>query len=136
MEHHKTTRSRIMLADDDLDFRCALADALRADGFEVIDLPDGVSVSVFLDSTARDDASPAIDALVTDLRMPHVSGLMLLEQLERLHLDLPVVMITGFDDIATRCEASALGVVALLTKPFELSELEAILDRVTRVAMR
>ncbi len=90
-------------------------------------------MSVFLDECAfRDDIAPHVDALVTDLRMPDVNGLMLLQQLAGMQQALPAVMITAFDDGEVRRAASELGAVAFLSKPFELSQLEDIIDRVTK----
>ncbi len=124
--------AEFLLADDDVDFRQALASALRADGFEVVDLPTGVGVSVFLDECAvRDDVAPPVDAVVTDLRMPDVNGLMLLEQLAAQGHPMPAIVVTAFDDVQTRRAVSELGAAAFLAKPFSVAELEGILERVT-----
>jgi DNA-binding NtrC family response regulator len=124
-------KSRIILADDDEDFRGALAEVLRARGHDVIDWPSGVEVRAFLDDCALGDRpAPRVHALVTDLRMPHVNGFMLLEHLTSLGYGLPTIVITAFDDVQTRRTLKELGALATLPKPFEVEALEALLERV------
>ncbi len=124
---------RVLLAEDDDDFRGALAFALRNHGYEVIEASSGEDVFAYLESAAlQDGLMPRIHALVTDLRMPDVSGMMILERLVSLGYDLPTIMITAFSDAETRVEASELGVHAFLAKPFEVEQLEALLDDLVR----
>ncbi len=126
------SRRRILLAEDDDDFREALALALRNYGYEVIEVTSGQDVVKYLQSiTLQDAMKPRIHALVTDLRMPDVNGMMLLQHLVSLGYELPTVMMTAFGDAETRREADELGAVAFLPKPFAVEDLETLLDRIT-----
>jgi CheY-like chemotaxis protein len=67
--------------------------------------------------------------LLSDVNMPGMSGFDLLERARALRPDLPVVMITAYDDAATRSRASASGAEGLIAKPIDFAELRAEIDR-------
>jgi DNA-binding response OmpR family regulator len=122
-----TLQPRVLLAEDDDDVRVALADGLRQDGNEVVEVPDGNKVKSYIDDCVLCDVpAPRVHVLVTDLRMPGVSGLGLLSYLKDLGLELPTVVVTAFGDRETRNRAQELGATAVLDKPIELSELQKV----------
>jgi CheY-like chemotaxis protein len=89
----------VLLADDDDDFRCLLAELLTADGFRVMDVPSGEQALAFLDrATKVPGRSP--DLLVLDLMMPKVSGIEVLQRLRRSArwTRLPILIVTGVND--------------------------------------
>lgn len=117
------THKRVLLAEDDPDIRSLLAWAMRDDGFEVVEAEDGEQVLARLEAargTAADDALP--DVIVTDLRMPHVSGLEVLERLRHDGLGVPVVVVTAHGDALTVRRAERLGAAAVLHKPVDLDD--------------
>lgn len=59
------------------------------------------------------------DAVLTDIRMPEVSGIELLEEVRELHPDLPVILMTGFAELETAIEAIKKGVFDFLLKPYK-----------------
>jgi CheY-like chemotaxis protein len=121
----------VLLAEDDDEVRDALADGLRRSGNEVIDVPDGKGVQAYIDDCAIYDAAvPRVHALVTDLWMPGVDGLGLLEHMRDVGLDLPTVVVTACADPQTQQAARDLGAVAVLTKPIELGELQRVVREV------
>ena len=67
--------------------------------------------------------------LLSDVNMPGMSGFDLLERARALRPDLPVVMITAYDDAATRQRAAAAGAAGLIAKPIDFAELRAEIDR-------
>jgi DNA-binding NtrC family response regulator len=120
-----TLQPRVLLAEDDDDVRVALADGLRQGGNEVVDVADGNKVKAYIDECVLCDVpAPRVHVLVTDLRMPGVSGLGLLAYLKDLGLELPTVVVTAFGDQETKERARQCGAYAVLDKPIELSELQ------------
>ncbi len=110
----------LLLIDDDQRFRQRMALALRDRGVTVV---EAASPS---EGLAQLNAN-AIDAVVTDLRMPEVSGLQFVKELCTRVPETPVVVLTGFGTIATAVEAMRLGVTNYLVKPCNADQLLASL---------
>jgi len=89
----------VLLADDDDDFRCVLAELLAEEGIRVIEVPSGEAVLAFLDH-ATQPRGRTPDLLVLDLMMPRVSGLEVLQKLRKSARwsQLPVLVVTGAND--------------------------------------
>lgn len=103
---------RVFLIDDDRDVREALTLLLATCGFVVEPFANAQD---FLERSAGDRAG----CLVTDIRMPGLSGLQLLERLATESDRLPVVVITGHGDVASCRRAFRGGAVDFLTKPVD-----------------
>jgi len=126
--------ARLVIADDDLEMRSMLSEHLRGVGYEVCEACDGLELLSFVeDVIAGHGPWPRIDVLVSDMRMPGVTGLELLRALRGRSLDVPFVLITAFGDALLRAEAEALGAV-LLAKPFELEALDEAVRSVVAVS--
>src|SRR4029079_4201199 len=89
----------VLLADDDDDFRCVLAELLAEEGIRVIEVPSGEAVLAFLDH-ATQPRGRTPDLLVLDLMMPRVSGLEVLQKLRKSARwsPLPALVVTGAND--------------------------------------
>ena len=72
----------------------------------------------------------SIDIVLTDLRLPGTSGLELLKNVTRIHPDIAVVMLTQYGTIDSAVEATRMGAVDYVTKPFRVEELRARLEHV------
>ena len=112
---------RIVVAEDDDDFRELVVEALRADGYEVIEESDGGRLLVRIAALYRQPVAP-IDLIVSDVRMPVCSGLDVLKAVRKAHWSTPVILMTGFGDGDLRASASHFGAV-LLEKPFDATAL-------------
>jgi CheY-like chemotaxis protein len=114
---------RVLLAEDDAAMRSVVAEALRGDGYEVVELSDGgrllVDVSARLKAGHGDDS---LDLIVSDIRMPVCTGLQILAALRDAHWRTPVILMTAFGDEATRRHAETLRAV-LFDKPFDVDDL-------------
>lgn len=116
---------RVLLAEDDDDVRHAIAQSLRQEGHEVVEVANGDGVKSYIEECVVADAvCPRVHVLVTDLRMPGMSGLGLLSYIQQLGWDLPTIVITAFGDEETRDLAQRFGARAVLDKPVEPDELE------------
>jgi len=114
---------RVLIVDDDVAIRNALGDALRTAGYQ---LALAESASAALSQIARQMP----DVLISDVRMPDVSGLELLRIVRERAPGLPVVLMTAFDDMGTVVQAMKFGAVEFLVKPLDLDELQRTLERV------
>ncbi|HMJ88235.1 MAG TPA: sigma-54 dependent transcriptional regulator [Candidatus Acidoferrum sp.] len=112
--------ARILLIEDDASAGAALQKVLRAEGYDVDHARRG--------DEGLDQARAEIyDLVLTDFRMPGLSGLELIAQLHASNPRLPIIMMTAHGTTETAIEATKLGACEYLTKPFEADEL---LDRV------
>ena len=120
------SRGRILLAEDDDEMRALLASRLRSDGFDVLEARDGGELSTLIDAAheARSIVPGTIvDVVISDARMPHLSGLDALEGLRKNDVETPFILITAFGDTHTHSEAYRLGANAVFDKPFEVDDL-------------
>jgi DNA-binding response OmpR family regulator len=113
--------ARVAVAEDDPDMRGLVADALRRDGYRVVEIADGSR----LRREVAELSNGGVDLIVSDIRMPIVSGLEILRALREARSTIPVVLMTAFGDESTRREAVRLGAV-VFSKPFKLDELRGV----------
>jgi FixJ family two-component response regulator len=105
----------IYLVDDDPSLLISLAYVLRIEGYEVVAFDTATS---FLESTLSDHA-----VVISDMRMPNLSGLELQEALSERGADLPIIFISGESTVGQAVEAMKNGAIDFLTKPFEPTDL-------------
>ena len=102
----------VHVIDDDEAARQSLAFLLRANAIEVQTYESG---TVFLEAAPRLKSG----CVVTDVRMPGISGIELLRRLRELKIFLPVIVITGHGDVPLAVEAMKFGAADFLEKPFD-----------------
>jgi two-component system, NtrC family, response regulator HydG len=115
--------ARILVADDQEMMRDSLAATLARDGHEVIAAGDGPA------AVGRLSAGAKFDLLITDLKMPKMTGIELLTEAKRLRPEMPVVLMTAFATVATAVEAMKLGAYDYIQKPFDGEEIKLLVDR-------
>lgn len=108
--------SMVLVVDDKEMMRDSVAATLARAGFEVASADSGTRA---LDLLGR--RRP--DAIVTDLRMPGLTGIDLIAKVREIDADLPIVLMTAFGTIETAVEAIKAGAFDYVTKPFEGDEL-------------
>jgi two-component system C4-dicarboxylate transport response regulator DctD len=118
---------RILLVDDDLPFRTALADSFSIAGLEIESFGDGQSALESLFSGQSPHELPAV--VVTDLRMPRFDGHALLSAVLARDPELPVILMTGHGDIAMAVAALKQGAFDFIAKPFPTDHLIASVRR-------
>ncbi|WP_242138855.1 response regulator [Sphingomonas sp. TREG-RG-20F-R18-01] len=105
-------RPRISVIEDDVDVCQSLVRLLGAAGFDV---SAHASAAHFLDQTN----GVSSDCIVSDVRMPDVTGLELLARLKARGLETPVILITGHGDVPLAVQAMKLGARDFIEKPFD-----------------
>jgi DNA-binding NtrC family response regulator len=113
---------RILIVDDQDMMRDSLAQILVREGHEVVAAVDGAAAVAKL-------GAGRFDLLITDLRMPKMSGLELMAEAKRLRPEMPVVLMTAFATVSNAVEAMKLGAYDYIQKPFNGDEIKLLVDR-------
>ena len=114
--------ARILVVDDERVIREILAEFLALEGFSVHTVEDGEKALTEL-------RLHPYDLLITDLKMPRLSGLQLLEKIEAERLGVLTVLMTGFGTVETAIEAMKKGAYDYLLKPFKVEEVIHVVQR-------
>ncbi len=117
-----TNPTKLIIVDDDVTFCTVLKQALEKRNYDVV---TATNITDALTSAQQHQPEYA----VVDLRIGHESGLELVKQLILLNADTHIVMLTGFSSVATAVEAIKLGATYYLTKPADVDEIIAALER-------
>ncbi len=118
-------QARVLLIEDDAGAAAALGRVLAAEGHEV-------------DCEARGDdglkraQDGQYDVVITDLKLPGLDGLELVQELHRAKPRLPIILMTAHGTTETAIEATKLGAYDYLLKPFEMEELLDLVQRAVR----
>lgn len=115
----------VWVVDDDESVRWVLAQALTLADMAPRCFESGKTLL-----EALRDEQP--DVIVTDIRMPDMSGLELMKQLARSHADIPVIVITAFSDLDSAVAAYRGGAFEYLPKPFDIDETIALVSKAAR----
>ena len=116
---------KILLADDDPSLRRVIQYKLKQKGYEVNAVEDGEKA---LDELSRN----RYDLLLSDIKMPGLDGLELLERSKQVQSDLEVILITAHATVPMAVEAVKLGAFDYLTKPFEDDQLFGAVEKALR----
>lgn len=118
-------KGRVLVVDDEKNMGLVIQAMLDRAGFEVL---------CFSEAREAADAieSEELDAIVTDLYMPGLGGLEILEHAKRHQSQVPVVMITAFGTVESAVTALKNGAFDFITKPFDQSELLEVIDKACR----
>ncbi|MEM7435211.1 MAG: sigma-54 dependent transcriptional regulator [Myxococcota bacterium] len=116
---------QVLVADDEDNLRRVLKAQLQHDGYEVHTAADGEAVLQALDEHH-------IDVLITDLRMPKLDGMRVLESVSTRFPQLPVIMITAHGTVDTAVEALKLGAFDYVTKPFDQTEFRNVVHKAAK----
>jgi DNA-binding NtrC family response regulator len=114
---------RILVVDDEVNARTALAELLREEGYEVEMAADAFKA-------LGKYASFAPHIVVTDLKMPGMDGVELVKKIRSSEAPAAVVVMTAFGAVQTAVNAMQAGAADYLTKPLDFGELMLVLDRV------
>jgi DNA-binding NtrC family response regulator len=124
---HREHAPRILIVDDDPGQRSLLESFLKSQGFEIVVESSGDRALAALRTTT-------FNLMISDVRMPGMSGLETLRRARHEHALLPVLLVTAYADIREAVGAMRDGAVNYLPKPIDLDELLAIVRQVTGLA--
>lgn len=113
---------QVVVIDDDEHMRGALEVAIRKAGFKVRAFDSGEMALEFL-------KSEPVHAIITDLRMPGMNGMQVLESAARISPGVPVVMITAYGTVGSAVEAMKKGAFDFIQKPFDVDQVEVVVRK-------
>jgi CheY-like chemotaxis protein len=119
----------IVLAEDDDALRALFAEHLRAVGYGVVEVRDGGALLEYIVAAGPSPPNPRPDLIVSDIRMPRLSGFDAALNLKRAGHGLPVIFISAFCSPELAQVAKDRGAAAVLKKPFALSDLDDAVSR-------
>ena len=108
--------STVLVVDDKESLRDSVGFTLQRAGFTILAAPDGAAA-------AETVARKRPDCVVTDLKMPGISGVDLIDRVKEFDADIPVILMTAFGTVETAVDAMKRGAFDYITKPFEGDEL-------------
>ena len=112
----------ILIIEDEAKMRRLLELNLGEDGFKMLSAPDAETGLQLL-------ASEQVDLVLTDLKLPGMSGLELLQAVKRQNAALPVVVMTAFGSVETAVDAMKAGATDYVLKPFSLAEMRMVVRK-------
>lgn len=127
MNHRSPQPGRVLVVDDHARARESMADILRCAGHQVASCASASEALLSLRETHS-------DVVVTDLRMPGMSGVDFIQEINRRQIDCQVVMVTAHASVASAVEAMRYGAFDYLEKPISADQLEQLVGRALRRA--
>jgi DNA-binding NtrC family response regulator len=107
---------KILIVDDDKDMRDILSNLIGSDGYKAITASNGRKA--LIETRAH---SP--DLVLLDVRLPEIDGLKVLEEIKKMDKDIPIIMLTAYDDVKGAVQAMKSGAFDYITKPFDNEEM-------------
>src|SRR5438128_11624020 len=118
---------RVLIVDDDAGQRSLLDSFLRSQGFDTVPVASGERALELL-------RSEEINMMISDVRMPGITGLETLRRARQQHSVLPVLLVTAYAEIREAVGAMRDGALNYLAKPIDLDELLATVQQATGLA--
>jgi DNA-binding NtrC family response regulator len=115
-------RAKILVVDDDPSLRNMMSIVLKKEGYHITTVDNAQSA---LNILKKGD----VGLLISDIKMPEISGIELLRKVKSIQPDMPVVMITAYGSTNDAVEAMKLGAEDYIPKPFNLDELKIIIHK-------
>ncbi len=112
--------NRILIIEDDEEMRSLLADFLKDEGYEADSVDNGPDAFQTL-------AREAFDLVITDIRMPGLTGFDILSAIKKFQFEIPVIVITAFGGEEVYRRSIARGADGYLEKPIHFHKLRALI---------
>ena len=112
----------ILIVDDDHSLRNMLSIVLKKEGYSIISTESGNEALKIL-------KKKHIDLIISDIKMPGLSGIELLKKVKSIDIEIPFILITAFSSTNDAIEAMKFGADDYITKPFNLDELKIIINK-------
>jgi CheY-like chemotaxis protein len=123
---------RVIVAEDDPDVRQLVTVAFRGLGYDVVEASTGSELLDELgDGLLYGDPAGKPDVIISDIRMPGLTGMEILAGLRQANWPTVIVLMTAYSDAETRLEAQRLGADAFFEKPFEIDDLMTVVINMT-----
>jgi len=114
-------KARILVVDDEVALAETLEDLLAFHGYEVKIADNGMSAQSLLNENE-------FDLVISDIRMPIMDGMQLLQHINEKHRGTPVILISGFSDYDEK-SATEKGAIGLVSKPMDIESLIKLVEQ-------
>ena len=131
LPHASSGPVRILLVEDEENFRDPLALGLRRDGFEVVEAQDGAAAMERFEAAGRAGGPGTIDLVLLDLMLPRLPGTEVCRRIRRTS-SVPVIMLTAKNSEVDKIVGLEIGADDYVTKPYSYRELLARVHAVLR----
>jgi len=118
----QTDKLRILIVDDETSVRTLLSEVLQGQGYEVVVASSGEEAV----ELARKNP---FEIVITDMRMPGISGVEVIQYVKNINSECCVIVITGYASVESAVEAIRRGAYDYITKPFNIATMRIIVDR-------
>ena len=116
---------RVLVVDDEQNSREGLSKILTKEGYVVHTAENGKKALIEAENNK-------FDLIITDLRMPEMDGIEVLEKLRKKNKDMGVVIVTAYGEVNSYLKAMNLGAFEYLNKPIHLEELRRVINKALR----
>jgi len=113
-------KKRILIADDEVTLLQTMAFTLKRKGFETVIVNNGNTAINKIKETYSNNES--YDLIITDIQMPGMSGLQLIEKINALDITVPILAISGYGNMSLVVDLMRAGCKDYLDKPFSMQE--------------
>lgn len=113
----------VLIVEDDSAMAQMCAKLIRRRGHSAVIAESGTAALALI------NAGSEVDAVLSDVEMPEMSGIELLAALRQFHSEIPVILMTGYSNLVSSADALALGASDYLAKPFNAETLIRSLER-------
>ncbi len=112
----------ILIIDDEKNYLIVLEELLGSEGYEVIAVDSSIQALEHI-------GNPDLDLVITDMKMPGISGMELLEEIKKINFELPVIVMTAYGTIEMAVNAMKKNAYDYITKPFRNDELKLTIKK-------
>lgn len=116
-------KKRVLIIEDDEEMRALLRDVIEEDGYKTDSVNNG-------SEAFRKLVKESFDLIITDIRMPGLTGLDILPGMKKLHPEAPIIIITAFGSEEVQRKALERGATVYLEKPLRFHELRTLIREI------
>lgn len=122
-------KKKIVIIDDDNEMRALLRDFFSSNGHSITEYESASSAFSSIKDDVGSSTFNSIDLIISDINMPGMSGLEFTENLKRINMNIPIILITAFGSIESAIDSIRKGAFDYVVKPFKLEELSVTVER-------
>jgi len=115
----------ILIVDDEKNYTMIIGEILQEEGYTSITASSGMEALDILNNEI-------IDLILTDVKMPGMSGIQLLEKIKELNPDIPVIIMTAYGSVEKAVDAMHRGAYTFILKPLKIKRLLHTLPKLSR----
>ncbi|MBN2372826.1 response regulator [bacterium] len=115
-------KKKILVVDDEHNSREGLTKILIKEGYDIVAAESG-------EAALKEAAKQDFDLIITDLKMPDISGIEVLEKIREKKPNVGVIIVTAYGEVNSYLKAMTLGAFEYLNKPIKLDELRRVINK-------